>query len=215
MVVGVRLLPLHDFWKPCWGWWTVLGLFQHTKTMLLPPREVYKSHFASFFGGVAVKSKKWKCSIWTGTLTSGEGKVWGRSREGVVLDFWPWSEGRGQMQNIGCSSVATCNPTVRPVSAICLDRCAPSLFTKRVSTGTDEMNKTSSRKEGRTKGWEEEFIYFFIFLNANKGKEANKAPVSIHKPGLAGSLSPPQQFIEGSMPSIKGFFPHGVLTPPM
>lgn len=77
------------------------------------------------------------------------------------------------------------------------------------------MNKTSSRKEGRTKGWEEEFIYLFIFLNANKGKEANKAPVSIHKPGLAGSLSPPQQFIEGSMPSIKGFFPHGVLTPPM
>lgn len=48
MVVGVRLLPLHDFWKPCWGWWTVLGLFQHTKTMLLPPREVYKSHFVSF-----------------------------------------------------------------------------------------------------------------------------------------------------------------------
>lgn len=212
MVVGVRLLPLHDFWKPCWGWWTVLGLFQHTKTMLLP-LERFINHILQAFWGVAVKSKKWKCSIWTGTLTSGEGKVWGRSREGVVLDFWPWSEGRGQMQNIGCSSVATCNPTVRSVSAICLDKCAPSLFTKRVSTGTDGMNKMSSRKEGRTKGWEEEF-FIYLFLMQRKVRRPTRL-LSIHKPGLAGSLSPPQQFIEGNMPSIKGFFPHGVLTPPM
>lgn len=33
------------------------------------------------------KAEDRKCSIWTGTLTSGEGEVQGTSREGVVADL--------------------------------------------------------------------------------------------------------------------------------
>lgn len=40
----------------------------------------------------AKKKKKRKCSIGTGTLTSGEGEVWGTSRQGVVADLWPERE---------------------------------------------------------------------------------------------------------------------------
>lgn len=35
-----------------------------------------------------------------------------------------------------------------------------------------------------------------------------------HSWELAGSLNPLQQFIEGSVPSIKGFFPQDLLTTP-
>lgn len=62
-------------------------------------------------------------------------------------------KGRGQRQKIDYSCVATCKPTVKPITVICLDRLIPTHFTKIALTGAERENE---KREGRMEEEEEE-----------------------------------------------------------
>lgn len=104
-----------------------------------------------------------------------------------------------------------------PITVICLDRLVPTHFTKHALTGFDREKEKregwketmrETRNEGRKK------------LKKDSGGKRRRSTRLLsphprpHSWELAGSLNPLQQFIEGSVSSIKGFFPQDLLTAP-
>lgn len=88
-------------------------------------------------GSAASEQERWHPG--KGRYEVHQGRVW-------WLTYDP--KGRGQRQKIDCSCVATCNPTVMPITVICLDRHVPTHFAKHALTGAERENE-------KREGWKE------------------------------------------------------------
>lgn len=138
------------------------------------------------------------------------GKGGNRYFVGRVWSLTSDPKGRGQRQKIDYSCVATCNPTVKPITVICLDRHIPTHFTKITLTGAERENE-------KREGWKDAMKEGNWRRQWENGRKDNRASIAIHKARsweLARILNPLQWFMEGSVPPIKGFFPQDLHTTP-